>query len=89
MKKVEVKVINGIDPCKKTHNVCFLINNNMIGWIYSDATHKGKYVGLFGKASAVYRKTSYCLTYPEAVEFVTDAIEQHFAELGLDVEFIN
>ncbi len=64
-----------------------LVNNKVIASIYKDAINKGRYVGLFAHGTS-FGQIKDGMRYPDAVEFVTDCIEKHFAKFGLDVEFV-
>lgn len=63
----------------------FTINGKEIAGIGSDFCNPGKYSARFG----VYASGSNIATFADAVEFIGDAIESHFASLGLNVEFVN
>ena len=51
----------------------------------SDFCNPGKYSARFG----VYASGGNIATFADAVEFISDAIESHFAAFGLNVEFVN
>lgn len=61
----------------------FTINGKEIAAIGSDFCNPGKYSARFG----VYASGGNIATFPEAVEFISDAITAHFAAFGLKVEF--
>lgn len=63
-----------------------LVNNKVIASIYKDAINTGRYVGIFahGTSSGQIKDG---MRYPDSLEFVTDCIERHFANFGLNVEF--
>lgn len=63
-----------------------MVNNKVIASIYKDTINTGRYVGLFahGTSSGQIKEG---MRYSDALEFVTDCIERHFENLGLDVEF--
>lgn len=63
----------------------FTINGKEIAGIGSDFCNPGKYSARFG----VYASGGNITTFADAVEFISDAIESHFAALGLNVEFVN
>lgn len=50
--------------------------------ITKDSFNKGRYCGSFGVFGCCNNSR-----YPDTVEFVTDCIERHFANFGLNVEF--
>lgn len=45
--------------------------------------------GTFGARFQAYASANNLRTFPDAVEFISDAIEDHFAAFGLGVEFVN
>lgn len=58
------------------------IEDKVIATITKDGLNEGRYsasFGVFGGCSNV--------GYPEAVEFITDCIERHFENFGLNVKF--
>lgn len=62
----------------------FNINGVCIAHVGVDTHNVGKYAGRINQAGgAVCNNT----TFPEAVEFISDAITAHFAAFGLKVEF--
>lgn len=63
-----------------------LVNKKVIASIYKDAINTGRYVGLFAHGTS-FGQIKEGIIYPDAVEFVTDCIERHFANFGLNVEF--
>ncbi len=63
----------------------FTINGKEIAGIGSDFCNPGKYSARFG----VYASGNNIATFPDAVEFIGDAICNHFAQFGLNVEFVN
>lgn len=66
-------------------NVTLLsINNKCIAHIGKDIHNIGRYAGRVNHAGGAVCNN---VTYPEAVEFITGAIERHFAGFGLGVKF--
>lgn len=63
-----------------------LVNNKVIASIYKDAINTGCYVGLFAHGTS-FGQIKEGMRYTDAVEFVTDCIEGHFANFGFNVEF--
>ena len=59
-------------------------NGNRLATIGADFFHNGRYTGQFSPFASCSNKT-----LPEAVEFISDAICNHFAQFGLNVEFVN
>lgn len=62
----------------------FLIGEKLIGRTYTDWRNKGRYQGTAGNFG-------FCnnMTFPEVVEFLVDAITNHFRDnYGLNVEFV-
>lgn len=58
------------------------IDGKVIATITKDSFNKGRFCGSFGPFGCCNNSR-----YPDAVEFVTDCIERHFANFGLNVEF--
>ena len=76
-----IKVTTG----KTEYGVAFSVKGgNFLAAIGTDFHNKGRYAGQFG----VFGSCDNC-TFPEAVEFIGDAICSHFAQFGLNVEFVN
>lgn len=63
----------------------FTINGKEIAGIGSDFCNPGKYSARFGACAS----GGNIATFADAVEFISDAICNHFAQLGLNVEFVN
>ena len=63
----------------------FAINGKEIAGIGSDFLNPSKYSARFG----VYASGNNIATFADAVEFIGDAICSHFAQFGLNVEFVN
>ena len=63
----------------------FTINGKEIAEIGSDFCNPGKYSARFG----VYASGGNIASFADAVEFISDAIVNHFAAFGLNIEFIN
>lgn len=62
------------------------INGKCIAHIGKDCRNIGRFGGRVNIPGGAVCVNS---TYPEALEFITGAIERHFAAFGLDVEFTN
>lgn len=58
------------------------IDSKVIATISKDFYNKGRYAASFGAFGCCNNSR-----YPDSVEFITDCIERHFANLGLNVEF--
>lgn len=58
------------------------IDDKVIATISKDSFNEGRYSASFGAFG--YCNNSH---YPDAVEFITDCIERHFANFGLNVKF--
>lgn len=73
--KIEVTTENNVTRFDAT-------NGKKMAVIMADSFNGGfcAYCGTFGSCSGK--------TYPEAVEFVSDCIERHFAEYGINVDFL-
>lgn len=64
----------------------FSVNGVCIAHVGTDLHNVGRYAGRINQAGGAVCNN---ITFPEAVEFIGDAICGLFASLGLDVEFIN
>lgn len=62
----------------------FSINGVCIAHVGTDLFNVGRYAGRINHAGGAVCNNK---TFPEAVEFVSDAICNHFAAYGLNVEF--
>lgn len=58
------------------------IDGKVIATIGKDRYNKGCYSGSFGPFGCCNGSS-----YPEALEFISDCVERHFASFGLNVEF--
>ena len=58
------------------------IGSKVVATITKDFFNKGRYSASFGIFGCCNNKR-----YPDAVEFITGCIENHFANFGLNVEF--
>lgn len=65
--------------------VKFMINGVCIAHIGKDGKNTGRYAGRIDHAGVF--AGCHNRTFPDAVEFISDAIERHFAAFGLNVEF--
>lgn len=64
----------------------FTINGVCIAHVGRDLFNVGRYAGRVNNAGGAMCNNC---TFPDAVEFISDAIENHFAAFGLNVEFVN
>lgn len=66
-------------------NTALQIGSKVIATIGKDRNNIGRY-----SASFMSGQFGCCdnHTYPEAVEFISGAIERHFADFGLNVKFV-
>lgn len=67
-----------------TDTIRYQIDGTTIATVSPDMFNKGKYCGNFGAFGGCNNVSA-----PDACEFVGDAIVNHFAAFGLNVEFIN
>lgn len=58
------------------------IDSKVIATISKDSFNKGRYCASFGPFGCCNNSR-----YPEALEYITDCIERHFAKFGLNVTF--
>lgn len=74
-----------VTTSKTEYGVAFSVKGgNFLAAIGKDFNNKGRYAGQFGP----YGSCNNC-TFAEAVEKVSNYIENHFASFGLNVEFVN
>jgi hypothetical protein len=73
-----------VNTTTKDGNAFFSIDGKDIARTYSDWYNKGRFAGQFGPFASCNNKG-----FADAVEFISDAIENHFAAFGLNVEFVN
>lgn len=74
-----------VNTNKTEYGVAFSIQDgNFLAAVGNDFYNKGRYAGKFGS----YGSCNNC-TFADAVEFISDAIVNHFAAFGLNVEFVN
>ena len=74
-----------VNTSKTESGVAFAVQGgNFLAAIGADFHNKGRYAGQF----SAYGSCNNC-TLPDAVEFIRKAIRNHFAEFGLNVEFVN
>lgn len=70
---------------KTEYGVAFAVQGgNFLAAIGADFHNKGRYAGQFSPFASCNNKT-----FADAVEFIGDAICNHFAQFGLNVEFVN
>lgn len=63
----------------------FSINGVCIAHVGTDLYNVGRYAGRVNHAGGAVCNNK---TFPEAVEFIGDAICSHFEKFGLEVEFV-
>lgn len=74
-----------VNTSKTEYGVAFNVEGgNFLAAVGTDFYNKGKYAGQFSPFASCNNKG-----FAEAVEFISDAIENHFAAFGLGVEFVN
>ena len=74
-----------VNTSKTEYGVAFSVESgNFLAAVGNDFYNKGRYAGKFG----TYGSCNNC-TIADAVEFISGAIENHFAAFGLNVEFVN
>lgn len=77
-----------VNTTATTYGIAFGIQDgNFLGAVGPDKKHPGKWGGHIdnnGLFAGCFNRT-----FAEAVEYISDAIENHFAALGLNVEFVN
>ena len=67
------------------YGVAFSVQGgNFLAAVGTDFYNKGRYAGRFSPFASCNNST-----FADAVEFISDAIESHFAAFGLNVEFVN
>lgn len=64
----------------------FTVNGVCVAHVGTDLYNVGRYAGRINRAGGA---VCYNKTFAEAVEFIGDAICNHFAAFGLNVEFVN
>lgn len=70
---------------KTDYGVAFSVQDGyFLAAVGNDFNNKGRYAGQF----TPFASCDNC-TFPEAVEFIGDAICNHFGRYGLNVEFVN
>ena len=74
-----------VNTSKTEYGVAFSVQGgNFLAAVGTDFYNKGRYAGQFSPFASCNNKT-----FANAVEFISDAIENYFAAFGLNVEFIN
>lgn len=74
-----------VNTNKTEYGVAFSVDGgNFLAAVGNDFHNKGRYAGQFSPFASCNNKG-----FADAVEFISDAIESHFAAFGLGVEFIN
>lgn len=63
----------------------FSVNGKCIAHVGTDLYNVGRYAGRINTAGGAVCNNR---TYPEAVDFISDAICEHLAAFGLEVEFV-
>lgn len=64
----------------------FSVNGVCVAHVGTDLYNVGRYAGRINQAGGAVCNNK---TFPEAVEFIGDAISSLFASLGMNVEFVN
>lgn len=74
-----------VNTSKTEYGVAFSVDGgNFLAAVGNDFHDKGRYAGQFSPFASCNNKG-----FADAVEFISDAIESHFAAFGLNVEFVN
>lgn len=74
-----------VNTNKTEYGVAFSVDGgNFLAAVGNDFYNKGRYAGQFSPFASCNNKG-----FADAVEFISDAIENHFAAFGLNVEFVN
>lgn len=74
-----------VNTSKTEYGVAFSVEGgNFLAAVGNDFDNKGRFAGRFSPFASCNNKT-----FPEAVEFIGDTICSHFAQFGLNVEFVN
>ena len=74
-----------INTSKTEYGIAFSIaGGNFLASVGNDFHNKGRYTGQFSPFASCNNST-----FADAMEFISDAIETHFAAFGLNVEFVN
>lgn len=74
-----------VNTSKTEYGVSFSIDGgNFLAAVGTDFQNKGRFSGQFSPFASCNNKG-----FADAVEFISDAIENHFAAFGLNVEFVN
>ena len=72
-----------VNTNKTEYGVAFSVQGgNFLAAVGTDFHNKGRYAGQFSPFASCNNET-----FADAVEFISDAIENHFAAFGLAVEF--
>lgn len=80
----EIKVFAYIHP--NYHAASFTIDGlRYMAHVHRDILNVGRYSGVIQSCGIVCNNS----TFADAVEFISTAIENHFAAFGLNVEFVN
>lgn len=74
-----------VNTSKTEYGIAFSIDGgNFLAAVGYDFQNKGRYAGVFQSFASCNNKG-----FADAVEFISDAIDSHFAAYGLNVEFVN
>ena len=74
-----------VNTIKTEYGVAFSVDGgNFLASVGNDFYNKGRFAGQFSPFASCNNKG-----FADAVEFIGDAIESHFAAFGLNVEFVN
>lgn len=74
-----------VNTSKTEYGVAFSVEGgNFLAAVGNDFHNTGRFAGQFSPFASCNNKS-----FADAVEFISDAIESHFAAFGLTVEFVN
>lgn len=74
-----------VNTSKTEYGIAFSVaGGNFLAAVGNDFSHKGRYSGQFSPFASCNN-----LTFADAVECISDAIERHFASFGIATEFVN
>ena len=77
-----------INSTATTYGVAFSVKDgNFLGSVGADKKNPGKWAGRINNGGLF--AGCFNRSFAEAVEYISDAIENHFAQFGLNVEFVN
>lgn len=74
-----------VNTSKTVYGVAFSVEGGkFLAAVDRNFYNKGRYAGVFSPYASCTNQR-----FVDAVEFISDAIENHFAAFGLSVEFVN